>query len=283
MMNLEAAYQYCQQMAKQHYENFPVASLLLPRRIRKAVTVIYAFARSADDFADEGDLNPEQRLAAINDYQHKLNAIYSQQNVDDPVFIALADVINKYQLPQQPFERLLSAFRQDVTKTRYQDIGELMDYCRRSANPVGELLLHLYSMATPRNIALSDGICSALQLINFLQDIQQDYIENQRIYLPQDEMQRCHVTEMHIRGRLSDASLQKLLHLQIERARKMLKAGAPLGKVLPGRLGLEMRLIIFAGVRTLYLLHKQSENYFSRPRLRINDKLWVLWRAIFPR
>lgn len=282
-MNVNEAYQYCQQMAKQHYENFPVASLLLPRRIRKAVTVIYAFARTADDLADEGDLSPEQRLAALDDYQHKLNAIYAQQTVNDPVFVALADVIRQYKLPQLPFDRLLSAFRQDVTKTQYKDIGELMDYCRRSANPVGELLLHLYNMATPRNIALSDGICSALQLINFLQDIQQDYTENQRIYLPQDEMQRCRVTEMHIRGRLSDASMQQLLRLQIERARKMLKAGAPLGKILPGRLGLEMRLIIYAGTRILYRLHMQSENLFSRPRLRLRDKLWVLWRALFPR
>ncbi|MDH5360403.1 MAG: squalene synthase HpnC [Gammaproteobacteria bacterium] len=282
-MNVNEAYQYCQQMAKQHYENFPVASMLLPRRIRKAVTVIYAFARTADDLADEGDLSPEQRLAALDDYQHKLNAIYAAQTVNDPVFVALADVIRQYKLPQQPFDRLLSAFRQDVTKTQYKDIGELMDYCRRSANPVGELLLHLYNMATPRNIALSDGICSALQLINFLQDIQQDYTENQRIYLPQDEMQRCRVTEMQIRGRLSDASVQQLLRLQIDRARKMLKAGAPLGKILPGRLGLEMRLIIYAGTRILYRLHMQSENLFSRPRLRLRDKLWVLWRALFPR
>jgi len=282
-MNVNEAYQYCQQMAKQHYENFPVASLILPRRIRKAVTVIYAFARTADDLADEGDLTPEQRLAELDAIQNKLSAIYAQQAVDDPVFIALADVIQQHKLPQQAFERLLSAFRQDVTKTRYKDIGELMDYCRRSANPVGELLLHLYNMATPRNIALSDGICSSLQLINFLQDIQQDYIENQRIYLPQDEMQRCNVTEMHIRGRLSDASVQQLLQLQIERARKMLKAGAPLGKILPGRLGLEMRLIIYAGIRILYRLHSQSGNQFSRPRLRLRDKLWVLWRALFPK
>lgn len=282
-MNVNEAYQYCQQMAKQHYENFPVASLMLPRRIRKAVTVIYAFARTADDFADEGDLGQEQRLAALDDYQQKLEMIYSQQVVDDPVFIALADVIQSYQLPRQPFERLLSAFRQDVTQSRYKDFGELMDYCRRSANPVGELLLHLYQMATPRNIALSDGICSALQLINFLQDIEQDYVENQRIYLPQDEMQKHHVTEMHIRERLSDAAVHQLLRQQIERARKILKAGAPLGKILPGRLGLEMRLIIYGGTRILYRLHQQSGNYYTRPRLSITDKLWIIWRTLLPK
>jgi len=282
-MNVKEAYQYCQQMAKQHYENFPVASLMLPADVRKAVTVIYAFARTADDFADEGELTDDERLAALDDYQQKLEKVYAQQSVDDPVFIALADVIQNHQLPPQPFERLLSAFRQDVTKTRYADFGEVMDYCRRSANPVGELLLRLYKMATPRNIALSDGICSALQLINFLQDIEQDYVENQRIYLPQDEMERHQVSETHIRKQLSDAAIQQLLRQQIERARKILKAGAPLGRILPGRLGLEMRLIIYGGTRILYRLHQQSDNGFTRPRLRFSDKVWVVWRALFPR
>ncbi|MDH5184316.1 MAG: squalene synthase HpnC [Gammaproteobacteria bacterium] len=282
-MNVKEAYQYCQQMAKQHYENFPVASLILPRRIRRAVTVIYAFARTADDLADEGEMTPEQRIEALNAYEQKLAACIKGELVDDPVFIALHDVIGEFQLSTELFYDLLSAFRQDITQTRYDNFGELMDYCRRSANPVGRLLLELYGVATPKNNAYSDGICSALQLINFLQDIRQDYEENNRIYLPQADMQKFNVSELQIKAHLSDAGIKQLLTFQVERARKILKAGAPLGKILPGRLGLEMRLIIYGGTRILYRLHQQEHNYFSRPRLRLIDKIWIVWRAFFPR
>lgn len=282
-MNLKEAYQYCQQMAKQHYENFPVASLILPYRIRRAVAVIYAFARTADDLADEGDMTADQRIEALRLYEQKLSACLAGESVDDPVFIALQDVSREFNLSAQLLHDLLSAFRQDITQTRYENFGDLMDYCRRSANPVGRLLLELYGVATPKNNAYSDGICSALQLINFLQDISQDYEENNRIYLPQSDMKKFNVSELQIRANLSDASVKQLLSLQIERARKMLKAGAPLGKILPGRLGLELRLIIYGGTRILYLLHKQEHNYFSRPRLRFIDKVWIVWRGFFPK
>ncbi|MBD3669486.1 MAG: squalene synthase HpnC [Gammaproteobacteria bacterium] len=283
MSELKTAYQHCHRIAKQHYENFPVASIFLPRRLRPAVTVIYCFARNADDLADEGDISQEERLSALDMMGEELEKIQNKESSDDPVFIALADVINKYEIPIEPFYDLLSAFRQDVTKTRYRDFGELMSYCRRSANPVGRILLYLYSEANERNIALSDGICSALQLINFLQDIEQDYRENNRIYLPLEEMQKYHVTEMHIRNRLSDYSVKRLLDFQIERARKMLKAGAPLATQLGGRIGFELKLIIFGGTRILYRLHNQDGSYFSRPRLRTRDKAWVLWRSLFPK
>ena len=283
IMTVEEAYQYCQRMAKQHYENFPVASILLPGNIRSAVTVIYAFARTADDLADEGNSSAEQRTAALLQYEKQLSSCINGDPMDAPVFIALQDVLQRFQLSTEPFYDLLSAFMQDVSQIGYESFGELMDYCRRSANPVGRLLLELYGAATPKNIAYSDGICSALQLINFLQDIRQDYVENKRIYIPRQDMQKFRVTEMHIKANLSDASVKQLLDFQIERARKMLKAGAPLAKSLPGRLGLEMRLIIYGGTRILYRLHQQENNLFSRPRLRLVDKAWIVWRCIFPK
>ena len=283
MTELKLAYQYCQRIAKQHYENFPVASLVLPRRLRRPITVIYAFARSADDLADEGDLTEQQRLQALQLYEADLERIRRGEPVSNPIFIALQDVIHRHKLSLTPFFDLLTAFKQDVSKKRYQDIGEVMDYCRRSANPIGRLLLQLFGQDTPRNISLSDGVCSALQLINFLQDIHQDYAENGRIYIPVDEMQRFRVTEMHIRAKLNDASMNQLVQHQVERARKMLKAGAPLGKLLPGRLGFELRLIIYGGTRILFRLHEQKHDNFTRPRLRLVDKAWVIWRSILPK
>jgi squalene synthase HpnC len=283
MMELKQAYQYCHKIAKQHYENFPVASWVLPRRLRQAITVIYAFARSADDLADEGDVTEEQRLQALARYETELQNIANGKPLQEPIFIALRDVIRVHSLPMEPFFDLLSAFKQDVTKKRYQDAGEMMDYCRRSANPIGRLLLHLYGKATPRNIALSDGICSALQIVNFLQDIQQDYRENGRIYLPIEDMNKYHVTELHIRQRLNEYNVKQLLDFEIERARKILKAGAPLATILGGRVGFELRLIIYGGTRILYRLHEQKQDYFSRPRLRLTDKAWIAWRSMFPK
>ncbi len=280
---LQDAYAYCARIARNHYENFPVASRIVPARIRPAVTVIYAFARTADDFADEGELSAAQRLEKLDDYQDKLQKLRHNEPVDDPIFIALQDVIVRHQLPLLPFEHLLLAFRQDVTKTRYANFGEVMDYCRHSANPVGELLLHLNRAATPMNVGYSNAICSALQLINFLQDIHQDYMENDRIYLPQDEMQRYHVTEQHIADQITDVAMQSLMHKQIERARKLLEAGAPLGLVLPRRFGFELRLIIAGGGRILKQLYDHPEDAFARPRLTLHDKTAMLFQALFPR
>ncbi|MDR9437552.1 MAG: squalene synthase HpnC [Thiohalophilus sp.] len=280
---LADAYAHCVAMARDHYENFPVASRLLPARIRPAVTVIYAFARSADDIADEGDLSREQRLARLDAYRCRLQQLLADGTPDDPIFIALQDVIARHHLPLEPFQRLLQAFHQDVEKTRYADFGELMDYCRCSANPIGELLLHLNDAATERNIGYSNAICTALQLINFLQDTNQDYRENNRIYLPQDEMQRFGVTEQHIANRTTDFAMQGLMRHQIERARRLLESGAPLGLILGGRFGFELRLIIAGGGRILKHLHENSRDAFARPRLTPRDKLAMVAQAALPR
>lgn len=265
-----------------HYENFPVASVFLPARLRPAVRAIYAFARTADDFADEGEHPAEWRLARLAEYHAHLDALARGETVDHPVFRKLAPHIRAHQLPFALFHDLLSAFEQDCTKARYAHFGEVMDYCRRSANPIGRLLLHLYGDRDLKHQAWSDGICSALQLINFLQDVAVDFHKG-RIYLPQDEMARFGISEGQIAQGRADALWQQFMKTQIERARRMLQAGAPLGRALKGRIGLEMRLIILGGERILAQLHDSRGDMFTRrPKLGARDAAQILWRALFP-
>ena len=280
VLTLSEAYRYCQDLAAEHYENFPVASRLLPRRLRQPITVIYAFARTADDFADEGNRSPAERLKLLDDYETRLQRLLAGAPGSDPVFIALADVIKRYALPIGLFQDLLSAFSQDVTKQRYENIDEVMDYCRRSANPVGRLLLYLYNQAEAENLLLSDQICTALQLINFLQDLYQDYDEHNRIYLPQDEMRKYQINEAALQNRISNTAMQNLVQLQIQRAKVLLLAGAPLGNKLAGRIGLELRMIIQGGMHILQKLENNGGNVFLRPRLKKSDYLGIFWNAL---
>ena len=277
---LKNAYAECLHMAQSHYENFPVASRLLPKHLRQPIAVIYAFARRADDFADEGDLSNEERIAKLTDFGNKLEWVEQGQEVDDTTFIALADVIKQHQLPISLFHDLLTAFKMDVTKTRYANFGEVMEYCRYSANPVGRLLLHLNNAASPQNLGYSDAICSALQLTNFLQDISQDLDESDRIYIPLDEMEQYGVSEEDIHNKVTKQASRDLIHFQIQRTRKLMQSGAPLGKVLKGRMGLELRLTIMGGSRILYKLNQQQNDVFSRPRLNKWDIGWVIWKAL---
>lgn len=265
-----------------HYENFPVASVLLPARLRSPVRAIYGFARTADDIADEGDMTPAQRLAGLQAMRDGLGVIDQGGSPADPVMANLARAIRSHGLPMQPFHDLLDAFSQDVTKTRYAHFGEVMAYCRKSANPIGRLMLRLFGDEDARHQAWSDGICSALQLINFLQDVAVDYRKG-RIYLPQDEMERFGISERQIAEGRVDGLWQQFMKFQIERARRMLAAGAPLGRALPGRLGLEIRLIILGGERILYKLHEtRGEAFHQRPVLRLPDWLYMLRRALLP-
>lgn len=271
-------------MSPGHYENFPVGSIFLPRRLRAPIRAIYAFARSADDFADEGDDPAELRLAKLAEYHAQLDALErsgSDENaVEHPIFKALAPHIRRFDLPYSLFHDLLSAFEQDCTKTRYAHFGEVMDYCKRSANPIGRLLLRLYGDNDAKHQAWSDGICSALQLINFLQDVAIDWRKD-RIYLPQDEMAKFGISERQIAEGRCDALWQQFMKGQIERARRMLQAGAPLGLALRGRIGFEMRLIILGGERILSQLHASRGDMFQhRPKLRGSDWLNMLWRAL---
>ncbi len=260
-----------------HYENFPVASILMPRRLRKPVAAIYHFARAADDIADEGDLPDEERLRQLNAFRDQLDQIGHNATPAMPLFQNLAAEIRAHQLPLQPHYDLLDAFSQDVVKKRYADYTELLDYCRRSANPVGNLLLHLYREATPVNIAYSDAICTSLQLINFWQDVAKDYSIS-RIYLPLDEMARFCIHENQIAQQICNDNWRELMKFQVDRARALMLQGAPLGSVLTGRIGLEMRMIIAGGIRILDKIKAADYDVFNRrPVLRPLD--WVIMLA----
>jgi squalene synthase HpnC len=270
-------------MAVDHYENFPVASFLLPAPLREPVAAIYGFARSADDFADEGDLPPQQRRALLAGYQAELDAIERNEPTQHPVFLRLRPVIVRYGLPLQLFRDLLDAFMQDVGQDRYRDFPELMDYCRRSADPVGRLLLHLFGHATKEILARSDAICSALQLINHWQDVGIDAAKgaNGRIYLPQDDMVRFGVREGDIIRHAADSSFRQLLQFQVERARSLMLSGAPLGWDLPGRIGLEIRAIVAGGLRILDKIDAVEYDVFNqRPMLNAFDWPLILWRSL---
>lgn len=265
-----------------HYENFPVASIILPRRLREPVRAIYAFARAADDIADEGEATGEQRLADLQSFRSKLHALERGDSVDDPIFTRLGQAIRAWNLDYKPFHDLLDAFSQDCVKTRYAHFGEVMAYCRKSANPVGRLLLMLYGDTDARHQAWSDGICSALQLINFLQDVAIDHRKG-RVYLPQDEMANFGISERQIAEERADALWQQFMKTQIERARRMLAAGAPLGGALRGRIGIEVRLIVLGGERILEKLHDCRGDVFKqRPTLGLSDWLHMLRRALWP-
>jgi len=267
-------------MAVDHYENFPVASLLLPARLRPAVKAIYAFARSADDIADEGDASPAQRLADLCAYERELDRIEAGQVSDAPIFIALAQTVHQYTLPLQALRDLLSAFKQDVVTTRYADFASLLDYCRRSANPVGVLMLSLYQGATPENLRDAAAICSALQLINFWQDVAIDW-RKQRIYLPQEDLLQWGVHEQQIADAVCDANWQALMQFQISRARSLILSGAPLARRLPGRIGWELALVVQGGLRILERLEQIKGDVFRhRPTLRWRDWIIVAWRAV---
>lgn len=281
--NLKTAYRHCVALAAAHYENFPVASRLLPRRLREPIAVIYAFARTADDYADEEVRTPAERLALLDQYRGQLDATLGGTPLTDPVFIALRDVITTHSLPPQLFHDLLSAFRSDVTTSRYANFDALLNYCQHSANPVGRLLLHLYGAATLQNLQQSDAVCTALQLINFYQDIAQDIDENNRIYLPLDELARFSVSEDDLRQHRDSAELRTLLDFQIDRARSMMLSGAPLGNILRGRIGFELRLVIHGGLRVLDRLQQRRDTVFARPRLTRADWLAIFWKAVIKR
>jgi phytoene synthase len=258
-----------------HYENFPVASLLLPAPLRGPIEIIYRFARSADDFADEGDDPAEVRLRRLNDYRRQL------AEPREPLLRDVAKIIREHELPVALFADLLDAFSQDVTKKRYADFAEVMAYCRRSANPVGRLLLHLFKRTNDSDLRDSDAICSALQLINFWQDVEIDWVKDNRVYLPQDDMARFGVTEQHLGQKICDPAWRALLKFQVDRARELMLSGTGLGRALPGRVGLEIRATIQGGLRILEKIERAGYDVFRRrPTLRALDWPVVLMKAV---
>lgn len=267
-------------MAVDHYENFPVASVLLPPRLRHPVALIYRFAREADDFADEGDAAPEERLQRLDDFRRQL--VHLERGTEPEIgwFSELGGIIRTHNLPFCLFHDLLSAFSQDVVKTRYASHTEVLDYCRRSANPVGRLLLVLYGANEREHGAQSDAICSSLQLINFLQDVAIDYRKD-RIYLPQDELAQFGIAETQIARGDTGGRWRELMAFEVGRARALMSEGAPLGRALKGRIGLELRMIVAGGRRILEKIEGVGGDVFARrPVLRPLDWPLMLLRAV---
>ncbi|MFY0479235.1 squalene synthase HpnC [Achromobacter marplatensis] len=275
-------------MSIDHYENFPVASVLLPRRLRGAVTDIYRFARAADDIADEGSATDDERLAQLAAFRTELHRIGAEPGTPPPpglppladIFTPLAKTIARHQLPITPFFDLLSAFEQDITVKRYEDYAALADYCTRSANPVGRLMLHLFDATTPQDTAESDAICSGLQLVNFWQDVRVDWHKH-RVYLPQEDLRRHGVSEDDLAACRLTPAWRELMAFQVERTRALLHFGAPLARRLPGRIGLELRLVVQGGLRVLERIEASGYDVFmNRPELGAKDWAIMLWRSI---
>ncbi len=286
-----------------HYENFPVASWLCPPALRPAVTAIYHFARTADDLADEGEHSPEARLQALAAYRAALERCVQMPAAPvangatlptawPGLFGHLATVVQRHALPVQPLHDLITAFEQDVRHTasahRYADTQELMAYCQLSANPIGRLLLHLYGVTDATSLRQSDHICSALQLINFWQDITVD-LPRQRVYLPRATL-AAHGLELDstVRALSSPTGLtgqpaQQLASAVAElcsQARALMQTGAPLALRLPGRAGWELRLVVQGGLRILdKIAQADHRSWLVRPSVTPLDAPRVLWRA----
>ena len=267
-----------------HYENFPVASLLCPPRLRPAIIAIYRFARTADDIADEGDALPANRLADLAAYRADLAALAGGQAPSarwPAVFVPLSAAIQQFNLPVGLLANLLSAFEQDVTQQRYASQDALFDYCRRSAYPVGRLLLHLHGVTDTVSLSQSDCICTALQLINFWQDLGQD-IPRGRIYLPQDAWARHGVTEADLLALEYRQSTMNLIAAQVRLACGNMLQGAPLVHKVPGRGGWELRLVVQGGLRILDKIAALKFNTLQhRPKLSAWDVAVMAWRALW--
>lgn len=266
-----------------HYENFPVASLLCPRRLRPAVMAIYRFARTADDLADEGDADAETRSADLAAYRADLMAV-ARGDAPSPrwpqVFLPLRQVLVVYGLPLDLLSALLDAFEQDVCKHQYVDRHELLDYCRRSANPVGRLLLHLYGVRSGQALQQSDAICTALQLVNFWQDLGVDLARG-RLYVPLADCARHGVDAGVLRQRQASTEVRALIASLVIWARETMARGAPLVRQIEGSAGWELRLVVQGGLRILEKIDRDGHDTLTRrPRLHWHDGPVILWRAL---
>ncbi|MEK6300265.1 MAG: squalene synthase HpnC [Acidobacteriota bacterium] len=278
---LESAYRYCTLLTKSHYENFPVGSALVPARLRKHFSSIYAFARTADDFADEAydeEHGEQERLDLLEEWREMLRATHGGQ-ATHPVFIALAETIARFELPLSLFEDLLTAFAQDVIVRRYQSFDQVIDYCRRSANPVGRLILLLFGHTDQQLHAWSDDICTALQLTNHWQDVRVD-LEKDRIYLPSEDLARFDVAEGDLRSERAGEGFERLMKFEVGRARELFARGKPLCTSVGGRFGLELRAVWLGGTRILDRIEQNGFDVLTRrPVITNGDKLKILYQA----
>jgi phytoene synthase len=281
---LERAYVECGRIARTHYENFPIGSLLLPRRLRRDLAAVYAFARGGDDLADEGD--PAGRLEGLAAYEAKLLACAAEPAaVDDPVFLALGHTLAAHQLPVEPFRDLLTAFRRDAAgETRAMGtFGDLLEYCRCSANPVGRIVLALFGHRDPERQARSDEICTALQLTNCWQDIADDFARG-RVYLPAEDLDRFPGSRDALAARRATPPFVALMGFEVARARAWFARGLALAGLVRGRLRREVRLFANGGLAILARIEEAGCDVFTRrPTLRRTDLLRLVAREVWAR
>ena len=276
------AYAHCRRLAKSHYENFPVASRWIPAELRDPVAAVYAFARTADDFADEPGPSDAERLALLADWRRRLHAPSPEGH---PVFTALADARRRFDLPPDPFDRLITAFERDVSVRRHPTFEDVLVYCRHSANPVGELVLRLHRAWTPERGRWSDAICTALQLANFWQDVSVDALKD-RIYFPLEDLRAAGVTENAVLRGPASPALRQLVEQQVRRTWDFFNEGRPLLADAPRGLRRELRLVWLGGTAILQKIERQRfDPWSARPSLSLWDwvRLGVRWWRGEPR
>lgn len=275
--SLEAAREYCRRLARSHYENFSVASWFLPTRLRQHFFNLYAYCRISDDLGDEvGDRAAALQL--LDEWEGELNACYDGQP-RHPVFVALAETVRMFEIPKQEFADLLTAFRQDQTVTRYESLGDLLGYCRNSANPVGHLVLYLCGYKDDERQLLSDYTCTALQLANFWQDVTADYAKG-RIYLPLEDLRRFGVSEEEIRDDRNTSAFREMMRFEVARAREWFAQGLPLVLKVSPELAVDIELFSRGGLEILNAIERQDYAVLGRrPAISKFRKLALVARA----
>ena len=267
-------------LSKQHYENFPVASFLLPKNKRDDIAIVYWFARTADDIADEGQFSANERISALDEFETNFIDSLQHKYVDNK-FKILSDVVVRNNLNPEYFTNLISAFKQDVLKYRYNNFDEVLDYCKRSANPVGRIVLNIFNIFDEDAYRYSDLICTALQLTNFYQDVEIDYAKG-RIYFPLDEMNHFQVTENMFEMKENNHNFSSLLKHSINRTRNFFTEGKNLFQFLKGRLKLEIKWTVAGGEKILSKIEKNNFQIFGkRPKLNKTDFISILLKSLF--
>lgn len=264
-----------------HDENFPVAFRLLDRDRRTAMTAVYAFCRATDDIGDEGDASAEERLATLDAWESKTRTAFSDGTAEDPRLRALGTAAARHDLPLDPFLRLIEANRMDQRQNRWQTYEELLGYCRHSATPVGEMVLAVLGYRDAWRIGMSDDTCIGLQLINFWQDIARDLADRDRIYLPREDMARFGVSEADLRAETGSPQARALVAFEVERARELLRRGAPLARFVPARARLDIRMFTAGGLALCDAIAEIDHDTIARrPAPGARGRTRIAWRAI---
>jgi hydroxysqualene synthase len=280
---VQAAYEHCRKIALGHYENFPVGSILLPARIRPHFFGLYAFMRTADDFADLAIRTPEQRLDELRRWRQQLSSIYRSDTLDNelnPIFLALRYTVREFELPKDPLEKLLDAFDFDAKgDVRFESYEDLLWYCERSANPVGELVLRLFGYSDAKRIAMSNSICTGLQLLNFCQDVRED-VDQGRCYFALDELAQLGISDP---SQLREpANSRKAVLGQMQHVERLIREGTPLAESVRGRLRYELRAVVFGAQAMLgKLCAIDGNSYLSRPKLSKAEHFRILLKSTF--